>query len=119
LKKKRAELELQQLRRQFVKLENQYRKIIMFGSSKEVRKSGTIERIGFASTGEMSSRYVLLLVGEAVPVILQNGVFGGEYVRVVEHLALTASGDEVEFVLKDTTLKSFANRTLDARLGAG
>lgn len=91
----------------------------MLGTSKEVRKSGTIERIGFASTGEMSNRYVLLLVGEGVPVILKNGIFGSEYVRVVEHLALTTPGDEVEFVLKDTTLKSFANRTLDARLNAG
>jgi predicted butyrate kinase (DUF1464 family) len=91
----------------------------MFGSSQEVHKSGTIERIGFASTGEMSNRYVLLLVGEATPVILQNGIVGGEYARAIEHLALTAPGDEVDFVLKGTTLKSFVNRTLDDRLRAG
>jgi hypothetical protein len=91
----------------------------MFGKSQEVRKSGIIERMGFASTGEMSNRYVLLLVGEAAPVILQSGVFGGEYIRVAKHLALSAPGDEVEFVLNGTTLKSFANLTLNARLCAG
>lgn len=91
----------------------------MFGSSHELSKSGTVERIGFASTGEMSSRYVLLLVGEPAPVILQNGVLSGEYARIIEHLALTAPGDEIEFVMRGTTLKSFANRTLNARLSAG
>jgi hypothetical protein len=91
----------------------------MFGTSHEVRKSGTVERFGFASTGEMSSRYVLLLVGEPTPVILQNGAFSGEYARVIEHLALTVQGDEVEFVLKGATLKSFTNRTLDQRLHSG
>lgn len=88
----------------------------MFGTSNEVSQSGTVERIGFASTGEMSSRYVLLLVGAASPVVLSNGPFSGEYGRVIEHLALTAPGDEVEFILKGTTLKSFINRTLDERL---
>ena len=78
--------------------------------------SGTVERIGFASTGEMSNRYVLLLVGESAPVTLQNGAFGGEYARVIEHLALTVPGDEVEFVLKGATVKSFTDRTLDRRL---
>jgi len=91
----------------------------MFGTSNEVHHSGTVERIGFASTGEMSNRYVLLLAGEPAPVTLQNGVFGGEYARVIEHLALTVPGDEVEFVLKGTTLKSFTNRTLDRRLRSG
>lgn len=61
----------------------------MYGSQ-EIHNTGTVKRIGFASTGEISNRYVLLLVGEAAPVILQNGVVGGEYVRVIEHLALTA-----------------------------
>jgi hypothetical protein len=44
---------------------------------------------------------------------------GGEYARVIEQLALTAPGDEIELVMKGTTLKSFANRTLNARLSAG
>lgn len=87
----------------------------MFGTSNEVHQSGTVERVGFAATGEMSNKFVLLLVGKAAPVILRNGLFSGEYDRVIEHLALTAPGDEVEFVMKDMTLKSFTNRTLDAR----
>lgn len=88
----------------------------MFGKSKEVPQSGMVERIGYASTGEMSNRYVLLLVGEPAPVILAGGALSGEFARVIEHLALTAPGDEVEFLLKDGTLKFFTNRTLDRRL---
>lgn len=91
----------------------------MFGKSNELCYSGRVERIGFVSTGEMSNRFVLLLVGKAGPFILRKGLFPGEYDRVVDQLALTAPGDEIEFVMNDMTLKSFTNRTLDERLRTG
>lgn len=40
----------------------------MFGSSNELHHSGTVERIGFTTTGEMSNRFVLLLAGMAAPI---------------------------------------------------
>lgn len=91
----------------------------MFWKSNDIHHAGTVERIGFASTGEMSNRYVLLLVGQSEPVILRGNVLPGEYERAIQSLAITAPGDEVELTMSGTKLKSFRNRTLDARFRTG
>ncbi|KQV59307.1 MULTISPECIES: hypothetical protein [unclassified Duganella] len=90
----------------------------MFGSRQETQHSGTVERIGFAYTGENSGRYVLLLHGEATPIVLQGGAMFGEYERVIELPALTAPGDKVEVTLKGKWLKCVSNETQQKRLTA-
>jgi hypothetical protein len=89
----------------------------MFGIFKDEHYAGAVERIGLVAKNESTQWFVLLLVGSKAPLILKSGFMNGEYNRVIEDLALTVPGDDVAIILSGTGLKSFTNRTLNARLG--
>lgn len=90
----------------------------MFGRNKEIAYAGLVERIGVVPMGEAGCQYVLMLQGNPATIVIQGGWLIGEFERMRNTLALTMTGDELVFTLKDEKLSSFANNTLAGRAAA-